>query len=261
MPQAAGVFDLDHKSASIWLEAFTPEPAEWDTARYSRAAYLLGRLAASPRVRERAKVGQFDLTVRAYAEGRLTHQVLPMLRDPGIWHHPLVAGAFDEALHARLLRAAARVEDLVEELVDVPLGTAHGDACPNNLLVTAEHDGFVLIDYGFWNEAPIGFDLAQLLVGDVQIGRRGAASLRVTEEAILTAYIEGLRAEGCELAESDVRRAHALQLMLFTGLSTLPFEHLAAAPTPVLHRVAAERAAIARFSLDLLDATEPAVSR
>ena len=44
--------------------------------------------------------------------------------------------------------------------------------------------------------------------------------------------------------------------MLFTGLSTLPFEHLEAQPTAELHRVAAERAAIARFSLDLLDATD-----
>ena len=43
--------------------------------------------------------------------------------------------------------------------------------------------------------------------------------------------------------------------MLFTGLSTLPFEQLDQEPTPELHRVAAERAAIARFSLDLLDAT------
>lgn len=45
--------------------------------------------------------------------------------------------------------------------------------------------------------------------------------------------------------------------MLFTGLSTLPFEHLGTDPTPALHEAAADRAAIARFSLDLLDATEP----
>ena len=44
--------------------------------------------------------------------------------------------------------------------------------------------------------------------------------------------------------------------MLFTGLSTLPFEHLEAPPTDELHQLAAERAAIARFSLDLLDAID-----
>lgn len=49
---------------------------------------------------------------------------------------------------------------------------------------------------------------------------------------------------------------HALHLMLFTGLSTLPFEHLGTQPTPTLHQIAADRAAIARFSLDLLDATQ-----
>ncbi len=44
--------------------------------------------------------------------------------------------------------------------------------------------------------------------------------------------------------------------MLFTGLSTLPFEHLGTQPSPTLHQMAANRAAIAWFSLDLLDATE-----
>ena len=32
----------------------------------------------------------------------------------------------------------------------LPFATGHGDACPNNLLVRAHDDGFVLIDYGFW---------------------------------------------------------------------------------------------------------------
>jgi hypothetical protein len=46
-----------------------------------------------------------------------------------------------------------------------------------------------------------------------------------------------------------------LQVLIFTGFSALPFELLESEPTPELHRVAAHRAAIARFSVDLLDAT------
>ncbi len=261
MPRAVGVFDLDEKSASVWLEEIAAVPAEWDTDRFARAAYLLGRLAASLRVRERADVGEFGWSVYEYLHGRLAHQVIPLVRDTGVWCHPLTAGAFDDSLRVRLQASADRAGDLVDELAGLPLGTIHGDACPNNLLVTADNDGFVLIDYGFFGQGPIGFDLGQLLVGDVQIGRQQACTLQVVEDTILPSYVEGLRAEGCEIPLDVVRRAHALHLMLFTGLSTLPFEHLGTEPTPALHQVAADRAAIARFSLGLLDATEPTRGR
>lgn len=256
MPRALGVFDLDEKSASVWLEEIATLPAEWDAARFARAAYLLGRLAASHRVRERADVGQFAWTVRDYLHGRLTQQVIPLVRDAQVWQHPLMARAFGDSLRQRLQAAADRAGELVDELVTLPLGTMHGDACPNNLLVTADDDGFVVIDYGFFGPGPLGFDLGQLLVGDVQTGRQQASTLRAVEDMILPSYIQGLRAEGCEIAVDVVRRAHALHLMLFTGLSALPFEHLGTQPTSALHHIADDRAAIARFSLDLLEATE-----
>jgi hypothetical protein len=255
MPRAVGVHDLDEKSSAIWLEVVETDDGVWDLARYGRAAYLLGRLAGSPEVRELALVGEFPWTVDAYVEGRLSMQVLPMLRDDGVWKHPLVAAPFDDDLRAGLMAAADRAPALGVELCALPRSTIHGDACPNNLLTPAGAEGFVLIDYGFWNLGPIGYDLSQLLVGDVQVGRRPADDLREVEETIVPAYVAGLRAEGCEVPESVVRRAHALQLMIFTGLSTLPFEHLHRPPTPELHALARERAAIARFSLDLLDET------
>lgn len=191
MPRALGVFDLDEKSASVWMDEITPVPAQWDTARFSQAAYLLGRLAASPTVRERAKVGEFEWTVRDYLHGRLTHQVIPFVRDSGVWDHPLVARAFGDSLRIRLQATADRAGDLVDELADMPLAAMHGDACPNNLLVSADTDGFVLIDYGFFNEGPIAFDLGQLLVGDIQVGRQSASTLQSVEDAVLPSYVEG----------------------------------------------------------------------
>ncbi|MET1060849.1 MAG: phosphotransferase [Nocardioides sp.] len=256
MPRALAVIDLDEKSAAVWLEEIDVEAVGWDLPRYAAAATLLGRLAASPRVAERADVGGHDFHIRNYYLGRLAMQVLPLLRDDDLWQHPLVAGAFDAELRCRLLRAADRAGDLVEELSGLPLATAHGDACPNNLLVRRGADGFVLIDYGFWGRLPIAFDLGQLLVGDVQIGRRSASELPAIEETIVPAYLAGLRLEGNGIEEPVVRRAHALHLLIFTGLSTLPFEHLDQAPTEDLATMARERAAIARFSLELVDATE-----
>jgi hypothetical protein len=255
MPRAVGVIDIDDESNAVWLEEVPVVEAEWDLARYAHAAHLLGRLAASPEVEPLRDVGEFGWEVPIYFHGRLSSQVLPMLRDEGIWQHPLVAGAFDEELRSRLLAAADQAAAYSDELSAMPVASAHGDACPNNLLTRADSDDFVLIDYGFWAPCPIGFDLGQLLVGDAQVGKSPADALPAIERTIVPAYVDGLRAEGCDVPADVVRRSHALQLLIFTGLSTMPFEYLDSAPTPELHHVAAERAAIARFSLDLLDET------
>jgi hypothetical protein len=256
MARRIGVHELDEKSTSIWLEEVPVRDVTWDLPLFTRAAHLLGRLAASAAVREYAGVGEFAWDVSVYLDGRLSNQVLPVLHSAELWDHPLVAGAFDADLRDRLIAAADRAAKLVEELMEFPVVTGHGDACPNNLLMReGSDDDFTLIDFGFWNHMPVGFDLAQLLVGDVQIGRRLADDIRERDEACLLAYVDGLRAEGTDLDASDVRRAHALQLMIFTGLSTVPLEHLGAEPTAELAAIAETRAEIARFSLDLLEAT------
>jgi hypothetical protein len=257
MPRAHAVIDLDDESAALWLEAVEAAPATWNVENLAHAAYLLGRLAASPDVRALARVGDVDgkRTVRGYAEGRLALQVVPALRSDDVWNHPLVAATFDDQLRKDLLRAADGVPDIVDELETMPLGTSHGDACTRNLLVGSDTTDLVLIDYGFWGEAPIGFDLSQLLLGEVQMGERPATCLPALEVACLPAYVRGLRDEECDIKLEVVRRSHALLMVLFSGLSAVPFEHLGAEPTPELQRIAGERAASARFILDLLAET------
>ena len=209
--------------------------------------------------------------VRSYAEGRLAGQVVPLLRADELWQHPVLAATFDAPLRGRLLAHLDRVGEHVEWLETVPDGTAHGDACTNNLLVQAGSDDLVLIDFGFWSTQPIGFDLGQLLLGDVQSGRRPAATLPAVEQGCLPAYVDGLRDEGCDLPLDVVRRAHALQMLIFTGFSSFMLEGLLEQPgrdgrdgggdegkaaAPDLLEQAAERARIAEFVLDLVDETE-----
>ena len=257
MPRAYAVRALDGLSAALWLEAVDHVEESWEVARFAEAARLIGRLAASPDVGRLADVGRgaHHQVVRSYAEGRLRHQVLPALQDDGLWQHPLVTAAFCPGLRDRLLTAADRLDELVEELVAVPELVLHGDACSRNLLVRADGAGLALVDFGFWGRGPVGFDLGQLLVGEVQTGERPADELPGLEAACLPAYVEGLRAEGCEVPLETVRRAHALQALLFAGLSAVPLEDLGAAPTPELQRRACERARLATFLLDLVDAT------
>ncbi|MCX6399428.1 MAG: phosphotransferase [Propionibacteriales bacterium] len=254
MPRSVGVHDIDDLSYAVWLEVVSALDVEWDVERYRRAGHLLGRFAGSTAVRDRSNIGGHEWDVSRYVEGRLKFQVLPMLASDDLWHHPLIADAFAD-LRPRLDRAAGTVDAVAAELMSLPVLAGHGDACPNNLLVCPGADDFTLIDFGFFTELPIGFDLGQLLVGDVQLGRRSPADLAERDAACLTSYAEGLAAEGVEIDEQVVRRAHALQLLLFTGLSALPFELLDAEPTEQVRAMAATRATIARYSLDLVDQT------
>jgi hypothetical protein len=253
-PRALGVFDLDASSSAIWIEEVPTRPANWDRQRYERAAHLLGRLSASRELAPLAGLRDVDWSLTMYANGRLAVQVVPLLMGQELWQHPLCA-AFDDELRGRLRAAAARAGELAAEADALPSLLSHGDACPNNLLPSEHADEFVLIDFGFWGSAPVGFDLTQLLVGEVQLGRRGAHDLASLDEAIVAAYVDGLRAEGCTVPEEQVRRGHALCLLLMTGLSTVPFDLFNASMTPKIQRTAAERAAVARYALDLVDTT------
>ncbi|TQK71503.1 MULTISPECIES: phosphotransferase [unclassified Nocardioides] len=254
IPRALGVHDIDDGAYTVWLEVVPTADVTWDLARYRHAAHLLGRFAARPGVRALARIGSREWDVRSYVDGRLGHQVLPILGDEGVWRHPLVAGAFAD-LRPRLLAAVDALPRLTEELLDQPELVGHGDACPNNLLVRPDRDGFTMIDFGFFMALPVGFDLGQLLVGDVQIGRRDASDLGERDATCLAAYVEGLVAEGVDLGIDAVRRAHALHLLIFSGLSAIPFEVLEEEPTDALRAMAATRAATARYVLDLVDQT------
>ena len=253
-PRALGVFDLDDTSSSIWLEEVVTRPAAWDRARYERAAHLLGRFSGSKALAPLAKLRDNDWSLHTYATGRLEVQVTPILMSDDVWHHPLCR-AFDEELRDRLRTAAADAVALAAEADALPYLLSHGDACPNNLLAGEHDDELVMIDFGFWGGAPVGFDLSQLLVGDVQIGKRSAEGLAELDEAIVTAYVAGLRAEGSEIPEAQVRRAHALCLLLMTGLSALPFDLFEGPVTPEKQRIAADRAELARHALDLVEGT------
>ncbi len=186
-----------------------------------------------------------------YANGRLFAQVIPMLHDDDVWRHPLIAATFGDELRDRLRAAAAEVPAYIEEVLALPHTAAHGDACPNNLLATTDSPDFTLIDYGFWMPMPVGADLSQLLIGDVQIGKaRAPATSPLATTPTWRRTSRAFATRAATIPEPAVRRAHALQMLMMSGLSALPVELLDQPPSPALEAQVADRAAIARFCLD-----------
>ncbi|MBL0747170.1 phosphotransferase [Nocardioides baculatus] len=255
MPRAVRVDERPDDTATVWMEAVEASPEPWDAGTYVEAAGLLGRMSGSSRVAELAAIDPQPWHIQYFVVGRIGHTVLPGLFDNATWEHELVAPHFGD-LRTPLTAVAHHVDALGEEFARMPHRTAHGDACPNNLLRHPSGRGFTLIDFGFWRPQPVGFDLSQLLVGDIQIGRRDATDLPELAEACLTAYADGLAAEGVEVADAELRRAHAVSLMLFNGLPSLPLEQLGDEPTDALHDWALQRSRIARYALDVLERTD-----
>ena len=156
----------------------------------------------------------------------------------------------------RLRVAADAVPAYADELDALPSAASHGDASTNNLLVRADTDELTLIDFGFWTPKPLGFDIRQLLIGEVQLGRRPAADLPAIDAAVTAGYLAGVRDEGDATDPQAIRRCHALCLLLYSGLSLFPWEQLGdpSAITPEQVAAARERAAATRFCLDLAEA-------
>lgn len=259
MPRALHAAEIDDRSASLWLEAIDTEPCAWTPEDFREAAYLVGRLNASASAGALASIGEhpFRNFARTYVSGRVAGQIEPALRDDRLWEHPLLRETFGGDLRDDLRRALDAVPGYLDELDRLPLGAAHGDTCPNNLLRSPGRDGFVLIDFGFWSTQPLGFDLAQLVFGDVQLGRTPASSIPAIEAASLDGYVAGIRDEGSDLGADDLRRGYLLKALIYVGLSALPFEDLDGPLDSAVVERARERAAIARYLLEAVHDTAP----
>jgi hypothetical protein len=206
--------------------------------------------------------------IEDFVAGRLAYTVLPGLHDDATWQHPAVAEHF-AGLRGPLEAVARHLDALAGEFTRLRHLASHGDACPNNLLRREGDPGFTLIDFGFWRPQPVGFDLSQLLVGDIQVGRQDATDLPARAAACVEAYAAGLADEGLEVPLEEVRRSHAVSLMLFNGLPSLPLEMLAEEAglesaggagddfRAALDHWARQRSGIARYALDVLESTEP----
>lgn len=246
LPRALGVLDLDEDSAVVWMEAVDHDSSPWALPRVEAAAEALGRLATSTTLTALADdIGNSagPHQARAYWEGRLQSQFATAYRDTGLWQHPVLVRHVDDALRSRLMSLLDLVPALIEEIESLPLLVAHGDACPNNLLVeSTEPPQFCLIDWGFFARGRLGFDLSQLVISEIDLGRRPAADLPDLQTVALRGFARGLADAGLSVPAPDLARAHAIQLAIASGVSAVPLEQLGQDPA-VLDPLVRERMA------------------
>ncbi|MFI6740969.1 hypothetical protein ACIBI9_49305 [Nonomuraea sp. NPDC050451] len=256
LPRLFLIDDLGDERLDLWLEDVRAAPGEWDLTRYAAAARALGRLAglrpaddSRPRTALRTYVGQL-----------VTQHALPILRDPALWRHPLVAAHADPLLQMDLDTLARRIPALLAAADRLPHTMAHGDAGPQNLLVPADDPGrFVAIDWGWQDPVPIGFDLGQLLVGLAHDGLTEPGELPVIHRAILAAYQRGLAEEGVPAGQAAA--GYVTTLVLRSAFTAIPVERLGEPVTDDLHELFRKRVGLARFIADLGLALPPDTSR
>jgi hypothetical protein len=243
LPRLYRVDDLGDDRLVMWLEDVQEVPDAWDLDRFVSAARLLGRFAALNPV----PYGSTSESLHQYCMGPVLHGMLPRLRDPAVWAHPLMAEHADPALREDLPALGARIEGLLGAVDLLPHTLGHGDACPQNLLVPADGSArFVAIDWSWPGSLPIGHDLCQLLVGHAHAGLLEPAELPALHEAILEAYAAEVDAD-----PQVVRFGYEASLVLRSAWVALPVERLNEEPTAELHDLFRRRAGLARFIADV----------
>jgi Phosphotransferase enzyme family len=263
LPVAYRIDESDDERATVWMEDVVECAEPWDVDRFTRAAYLLGRLAARRQthlvepVLARPDVTTPGVGLRFYVTGQVSMRALPALADDATWQHPLLSAAVcrngDRVLRTDLLALGRRVPQVLDALDRLPQTYQHGDASPQNLLVPAGDPGtFVVIDWGFDCPQAVGFDLGQLLIGLGHAGLLEAEGLRAVHDVIVDAFTEGLNADGHVAGVAQVRLGYLGSLMLRSAFTALPLELLDAPPIEELAALFDQRVRLTRFMVDLM---------
>ncbi|QWZ07198.1 hypothetical protein KRR39_17195 [Nocardioides panacis] len=255
VPEVYAAADLGDDRLAWWMEDVDADDDAWTDEGYARAAHLLARLAARRRAGTAAGASHLPAGygVRKVLDAR-GPLLAGALADDALWERPVVTGTVDPAYRADLARALAAMPALLEEMDTLPLALPHGDAAPVNLLrPRAEPTTLVAVDFAFQCPLPLGHDLGQLLAGEVERGRMEPARLPALLRVVERAYVDGLAAEGLDVAAGTVRRGLVCSSL---GPRTLPgafpVEHLDGPDTEEHRAFLRRRAGLGRFALDLV---------
>ncbi len=223
-PRCLGVTELPEEHCWVWLEDVgDPDGGEWPLERYRLAAVHLGQFngayLAARSLPDFAWLNRRGL--RGFMAVPLEFLFTHIGSIDGAWGQPVVRQAFSPELVARVLRLWEQRGLFLSALERLPQVFSHLDAFRGNLFGRALPDGgeeTVAIDWAFAGIAPLGEELAPLIVGSVVTDHVPLEELARLEGMALEGYIEGLREAGWDGPQELVRASYAACAALRYGL-------------------------------------------
>lgn len=254
LPRLHRVVDLGDDRLAVWMEHIDDTPDAWDLDRFARAARLLGRFGARSASTEVVTACALPpgFALRMYAERSVPFRELAPLADDRLWAHPWLVEHAD--LRRRIRRLGYQIPGLLDRLDTLPQSMPHGDASPQNLLVSAsDPDTFVMIDISFQSPHALGFDLGQLLVGLVHADLMPAGELGAVAEVILPAYACGVTEEGVTVSPASLELGFLGSLLLRSGFDSMRYDLLGSEDPPAADTFA-NRLALTHFVVERAEA-------
>jgi hypothetical protein len=105
----------------------------------------------------------------------------------------------------------------------------------------------VAIDLSWQHPEAIGFDLGQLLVGLAHSGDLAAEQLPDLHDDLLAAFVQGLRAERCDVDIDDVRYGFDASMVIRSAFMSLPWDQLHDEHDPEFAAHLTQRVALTRY--------------
>jgi hypothetical protein len=242
-PHAYGTLLEPDGGIRLWLEEVHHQgPRPLDAQAVLTAARDLGGLGGRWLGRDHAEPWYFTDWIERHGQTGAVAEGLATVRRA----HPHTLEHLGGRLHLieELILSQPRVQGIFESL---PHTLCHHDAVGANVFSTAA--GTVLIDWESIGPGPVGADLASLLFSSV---RRGDAEMGVVLPVLddaLRAYAEGVKGEGNDISQEDVRRGFDAAIALRWKLAVDVVAGLESGETPRRGSMPDERPAAAMDDL------------
>jgi hypothetical protein len=141
----------------------------------------------------------------------------PVLDQPGLWKHPLIAPYFAPTTGAQLRRLCDERERWLDALDQLPQTLCHWDAWRPNLFArrgAAGEEETGAVDWAFVGLGPVGAEIGQLVALDLLMGHVAPAGATELNAQATDAYVAGLREAGWRCDERAVKLGAAALISL-----------------------------------------------
>jgi hypothetical protein len=213
-PRCLGVTEGADGKVDLWLERVVGGEAggRWSLRRFAEAAHDLGVFGARGLVSDDAETASRPWLATDWLR-RWVEAAGPEIRRLAAQaDEPLARTAYPPDVHAVVLDLWEHRQTWLGALDALPHGLAHQDAFRRNLADRAGRT--VAFDWAFVGPAPVGAELAPLLMATVAFGEWPVERWRELDRAVREGYLAGLREGGWSGDDDLVTLGHTASAVL-----------------------------------------------